>query len=182
MPRQRGMRTKFAVASAACVAATVGFWVRGIEWHHVDPAPVASVKRAASPEAAKPASLALDHPTAQHNRSLGNRNLFAYREAPAPIERVAYIAPPPVMVERAIAPPPVVVEEKPRLRFTSRYIGKFGPDRNPIAAFTRDGQVTTVRVGERVDEHFVLRRIGIESVEVEARDAGETITQQVPLG
>jgi hypothetical protein len=181
MPRQKGMRTKFAVASAACVAATVGFWVRGIEWHHVDPAPVASVKRAASNHEAK-SSLAVDHHLTQHHESLGKRNLFAYREAPAPIERIAYIAPPPVVVERAVAPPPVVVEEKPRLRFTSRYIGKFGPDRNPIAAFTRDGQVTTVRIGERVDEHFVLRRIGIESVEVEARDAGETITQQVPLG
>jgi hypothetical protein len=161
----------------------MGWWARGVEWQHVDsPSSVVATQKIASVGDSSGVPSVIHRDAVQQRESRGSRNLFAYREAPAPIERIAYIAPPSVAVVRESAPPPVVVEAKPRLRFASRYIGRFGPDRNPIAAFARDGQIVTVRIGDRVDEHFVLRRIGIESVDVEAQDEGEIVTQQVPLG
>jgi hypothetical protein len=172
------MRTNFVVASAACVAAIAGWWVRGIEWSPIDSAPVAVVERASIREPAAKLPAIGNRAMASH-QSHSSRNLFAYREAPPPmpVQRIAYVAPPPVVIVREPQPAPVE-ESKPRLRFTSRFIGRFGPDRDPIAAFTRDGQIVTVRIGERVDENFVLRRIGLESVDVESRDGVE----QVPLG
>ena len=101
----------------------------------------------------------------------GSRNLFAYVTAPvAPV----VVKPEPVkavpMVSALPEPPAPVqkVAEKPR--FTYRYIGRFGPDGNPVAAFVRDGEVVTAQRGDPVGE-FVVRDIGFESVEV-AGDAG----------
>jgi hypothetical protein len=177
------MRTNVVVISAACAAAVVGWWARGIEWTPIDPAPAAVVQHAALREESHAATPSIDSQRIAARVSLGSRNLFAYREVSLPPSHLAFSAPPPVVV-REVAPPPAVavIDETPRLRFTSRYIGRFGTNRNQIAAFAKDGQIVTVRVGDRIDEHFVLRRIGIESVEVEARDGGEVITQQVPLG
>lgn len=50
--------------------------------------------------------------------------------------------------------------------FTYKYIGTFGNAANPIATFNGNGQVINVRVGEVIDGKFVLRSIGIESVEI----------------
>ncbi|MGN6186026.1 MAG: hypothetical protein ACTHQM_20540 [Thermoanaerobaculia bacterium] len=174
--RPTRMRTNFVLATATITAALTGWWVRGIDWRSAELPPIATP--------AAPSIVVDDAPSLHVNtmprviEAHPSRNLFAYHEA-AVVQRVAYVAPPPVAIA---APPavaiPVVVEAPPRLRFLSKFIGRFGPDRNPIAAFSRDGQITTVRVGERIDEHFVLRRIGIESVEVESGDG----VQQVPLG
>lgn len=175
------MRRNAVVLLALPVAVAVGWWGRGIEWRSSDDvAPVAArqEKRATVAPRAPAALQRVEHTVRQ---PAGTRNLFAYREPPP--ARVAYVPPPVVERVEAAKPVPVVhAEPAPRLRFVARYIGRFGPDRNPIAAFTRDGRVLTVRVGERIDEHFVLRRIGIESVEVEARDGGDVITERVPLG
>lgn len=176
------MRTNLVVASAACVAAMAGWWARGIEWAPIDsassPAPLQRASIASRNDAV---AFAVTPHRTQSREVHSTRNLFAYRTAPTLVQHVVHVAPPPVEVVRAVAPPPVI-ESRPRLQFHARYIGRFGPERSPIAAFSRDGQVTTVRVGEHVDEHFVLRRIGLESVEVQARDGEELVTQQVPLG
>ena len=82
------------------------------------------------------------------------------------------------MAPVAIVPQQV---ERPRARFMHRYIGKFGPDRRPIAAFAGDGQIVTVRIGERIDERFVLRSIDRDSVQVEASVDGEVQTERLTL-
>ena len=118
------------------------------------------------------------HARAPHVESRGGRNLFAFRERPAVAPHT--IAPPAIV---AAVPPPVVHLEPrndvpPAKPFPYRFIGRFGPDRNPVAAFVRDGEVVTVRAGDRIGEGFVLRSIGIESVEVESETAQR---QHVPL-
>ena len=50
--------------------------------------------------------------------------------------------------------------------FTYKYIGTFGSTANPIATFNGNGQIINVRVGDVIDGKFVLRGIGIESVEI----------------
>jgi hypothetical protein len=92
----------------------------------------------------------------------------------------AVFQPPPLVAAPIVAVSPVVAE-KPRVRFTHRFIGKFGPEGRPIAAFARDGQIVTVRIGDRIDERFVLRSVGMESVEVEAQVNGEVQTERVGL-
>ncbi len=105
------------------------------------------------------------------------RNLFDYVEAP-PVraERAVFIpAPEPQRVEVVAAR--LEPEAPPPPRFPYRFIGRFGPDSNPVAAFARDGEVVTARRGDRVGG-FTLRHVGIESVEV----AGEAGITRVPLG
>ena len=51
-------------------------------------------------------------------------------------------------------------------QFTLHYIGTFGTANNPIATFSGNGEIINVRVGEIIDGKFVLRSIGIESVEI----------------
>lgn len=124
------------------------------------PAPIAA--------GAPPPVPSLERPRAADPAIGHRRNLFAYVARPpraiaaAPVARAATIAvaPPPALDEtpRAAAPEPP--------RFPYRYIGRFGKDADPLAAFVRDGEVVTVRRGGRIGEGFTLRAIGIESVEV----------------
>jgi len=184
MSRHTDMQTRMAVASSAVLAALIGWWARGVEWNASGGEVVHPLASRAEIVVASDANakigFAVDHHIATPRDSRGNRNLFAYREAAPVIERVAYTAPPLVVAQPEVATTPVV-EVKPQRRvFTARYIGRFGHDREPIAAFSRDGEVMIVREGERIDEHFVLRRIGLESVEVETREEdGEVTTQRV---
>ncbi|HET7437611.1 MAG TPA: hypothetical protein VFN10_23100 [Thermoanaerobaculia bacterium] len=116
-----------------------------------------------------------------------HRNLFAYVDPPAPSPAPARV----VRTQMPIAPPPVVIaaaapaaaQPPAAPRFEWRYIGRFGTDADPIAAFTRDREVRTLRRGERLGE-FTLRAIGIESVEMVAAAGAQTIQlhdQERPL-
>jgi hypothetical protein len=94
------------------------------------------------------------------------RNLFAFVEVSAPrVEAAAPAAP--------VAPTPVVQtvsepnQEAPREpEFPFRYIGRFGPERDPIAVFVANGDVVNARIGELIAGQFRLTRVGIESVEI----------------
>lgn len=104
------------------------------------------------------------HPESRNGNRLERRDPFGYVEPP-PVVAAVQIAPP-----IQTAAPPVVVEaqptEEPPPRFEYRYIGRFGHDRDPIIAFAADGDVITIRRGDRVGEGFVLQTIGLESVEL----------------
>jgi hypothetical protein len=84
----------------------------------------------------------------------------------------------PVAIASVTPPPPAEPEEPAVAPFPWRYIGRFGREDNPVAAFVRDGDVKTVRIGDRIDAQYVLRGIGIESVDVESDDAG---TERIEL-
>jgi hypothetical protein len=96
-----------------------------------------------------------------------HRNLFSFDEPPPRV-----IAP---VVEIPVAAPAVTPVETPRVEepsvpqppaFDYRYIGRFGPEANPIAAFARNGEIVNARRGETIDGRFVVRTIGLESVDI----------------
>lgn len=66
--------------------------------------------------------------------------------------------------EGPIVPPPPPPPQPPAFNYT--YMGSFGTPQRPIAAFSRDGQIVNVRVGETFGGQFILRNIGIESVDI----------------
>jgi hypothetical protein len=77
-------------------------------------------------------------------------------------------------------PPPPPPPTPPQ--FTYKFIGTFGPPKNPIATFTRDGDIVNARAGEVIEGKFILRRIGIESVEIGFVNFPPSQTQRIPLG
>jgi hypothetical protein len=77
-------------------------------------------------------------------------------------------------------PPPPPAPVPPQ--FTMKYIGTFGPVNNPIATFNGNGEIVNVRVGETIDGKFVLRSIGIESVEIGYVGFPADVKTRVPLG
>jgi hypothetical protein len=121
------------------------------------PAPVAADLRAA-PVAG------VVMPGIPERRAEGRRNLFGYREPPP---RVVVAAEPAVVPQPVALPPAPASEavEPPAPSFGYRYIGSFGHDPDLIVAFVSDGDVRTIRRGERIGD-FTLTRIGIESVDV----------------
>lgn len=77
-------------------------------------------------------------------------------------------------------PPPPPAPVPPQ--FTMKYIGTFGPSNNPIATFNGNGEIVNVRIGETIDGKFVLRSIGIESVEIGYVGFPADVKTRVPLG
>jgi hypothetical protein len=82
--------------------------------------------------------------------------------------------------EMRIHPPPPPPPVPPQ--FTMKYIGTFGPVNNPIATFNGNGEIVNVRIGETIDGKFVLRSIGIESVEIGFVGFPADVKTRVPLG
>ena len=67
-------------------------------------------------------------------------------------------------------------------QFTYHYIGTFGTASSPIATFSGNGQIVNVRVGETIDGKFILRGIGIESVEIGYVGFPAEQKTRIPLG
>jgi hypothetical protein len=78
-------------------------------------------------------------------------------------------------------PPPQPTAPVPPT-FPYKYIGTFGRPDNPIATFSGNGQLVNVRVGETIEEKFILRSIGIESVEIGYVGFPPDVKTRVPLG
>ena len=94
------------------------------------------------------------------------RNLFAYMQVAAPRSEERH-------AERnrsgeAIAvkadEPQVIVRSEPEFQY--KYIGRFGPEADPIAVFVANGEVMIARVGDLVVGQFRVTGVGIDSVEV----------------
>lgn len=66
--------------------------------------------------------------------------------------------------------------------FGYKYIGTFGSSTNPIATFNRSGEIVNVRVGDIIDGKFILRSVGIESVEIGFVGFPPDERQRIPLG
>lgn len=83
---------------------------------------------------------------------------------------------------RPIPPPPPPPPPPQPPAFTLKYIGTFGPTGNPIATFSGNGEIVNVRVGETIDGKFILRNIGIESVEIGYVGFPADVKTRVPIG
>jgi hypothetical protein len=123
-------------------------------------------------------SLRLRDPASYDPGDLSSRrNLFAFADVPVPPRAKAPEAlhrPPevvPVTVAVLETPPAVAAP----LVFGYRFLGTFGPASSPIAAFAGNGEVLTVREGDRIGQSFVLRRIGTQEVDVAALDRAATL-------
>ncbi len=81
--------------------------------------------------------------------------------------------------EPEIPPPPPPPVPPP---FNFKFIGMFGNPRNPIATFTREGEIVNARVGDVIDGKFILRGIGIESAEIGFVGFPQDVRQRIPLG
>lgn len=164
------------IAGIILAAALTGWFVRGFDFpREAEPiAPSHPVVVASEPLPAPP-SLIQRVPLAG---SLGHRNLFDYRaDAPRPISTPAVVSAAPV----AAAPEPAVIEPPAApapIPFPYLYIGTFGTAEKRVAAFKRDGEIVTIRAGERIGA-FVLRSIDLETVEVEGPDGTRRIAMSV---
>ena len=74
-------------------------------------------------------------------------------------------------------PPPPIPPD-----FTYKYLGNFGRASRPIAAFSGGDQIVNVRVGETFGGRFILRSIGIESVDIGFVGFPPDVIKRVPVG
>ena len=164
------------IAGIVVLAVLTGWFARGIQFEDAVPpsSPAPSPLLIEKNErVAEPPSVIVRAPLG--GASLGNRNLFAYRvqnEWPVVTAGPVIVNPEPVAV-----PQPAVVDvvsAREPVPFPWRYIGTVGSPSTRVAAFKRDGDILTVRTGERVGD-FVLTFIGLESVEVEGPDGARRI-------
>ncbi len=94
-------------------------------------------------------------------------NPFQYRTPPASAPKKIAPKPAPVVeVHAPVAVEPEVLRRPDPPRFPYRLIGMFGPVDKPIVAFVADDRVVTVQLGAEIDNQFVLRSIGLESVDI----------------
>src|SRR5258708_32922207 len=137
------------------------------------PTPAPARSAAHAQPAREKAQFALVDPADPGGSSAARRNVFAYPE-PAPIVPVPKHEPP---TQPPVTTTIVVTDtgerEKKDFPFPYRYIGRFGPENAQLAAFVADGQSTVVRTGEVLGGKFLVRAIGIESVEVSLLTAPE---------
>ncbi len=104
----------------------------------------------------------------------GNRNLFAFREKPVVVVPAKRQEPPPAaVVEGPRDGVAVVVRGPDKPVFPYRCIGRFGPKNAQLAAFVVDGEVKLARAGEVLADKYLVRGVGIESVEVALLSAPE---------
>ncbi|HXG59205.1 MAG TPA: thrombospondin type 3 repeat-containing protein [Thermoanaerobaculia bacterium] len=81
-----------------------------------------------------------------------------------------------------IAPPPPPPPKPVPPQFDYKYIGTFGSAANPIAVFTKGDEIVNARVGEVIGRDFILRSIGIESVEIGFVGFPPDERRRIPLG
>ena len=95
------------------------------------------------------------------------RNPFQYVEPPpAPVKRVAtpvVVAPP---QPPQIASAPAMPTQPAPPRFPYHFIGRFGHDDDPIVALVSDDRVVIAQAGDTIDGEFIVRSIGLRSIEI----------------
>jgi hypothetical protein len=113
----------------------------------------------------------------------GHRNPFQFVEAPKkpavikhqqPVPAAAIVAP--AEEKKVVIPPPDPVAPV----FPYRCIGRFGPDANPFAVFDAGEAIINVRVGEVIDDKFVVQAIGFETVTIGVN--GFSAEQRIAIG
>lgn len=123
--------------------------------------------------------LAMDRLESEVSADAGSEgNPFAFRPPPTPTPN---LTPPPTPVPRPTLPPrptptPRIAlgldgePKPPPPPFNREYIGYLGPKPVPVAAFRKGGadsaEIEVAAVGEVLDDIFIVRAIGLESVTI----------------
>ena len=82
-----------------------------------------------------------------------------------------------------VIPPPPPPPPKPvPPNFPYKYIGTFGNPSNPIATFVSGEEIINAHVGDTIAGRFILRGVGIESVEIGFVGFPNDETRRIPLG
>ncbi len=104
-------------------------------------------------------------------QSSSARNLFDFRAPTPPPPPPPTPAPPPppqpgsvVFVGPLPPPAPTPTPQPPEVTF--KFLGTFGPKERPIAVLAQAGETLNAREGDVVFQHFVIRKIGYESIDV----------------
>lgn len=113
------------------------------------------------------------------------RDLFKFKEPPPPPRK--YVPPPPQYIApndpRFIGPrpppPPPPPPTPPPIPF--QFTGTFGPVRRPIAVILEGDRLSVVRTGDVVDEKFIIRNVGYESLDVGFVGFPEKEVRRLPL-
>ena len=85
--------------------------------------------------------------------------------------------------EGQIIPPPPPPPPKPvPPAFPYKYIGTFGNPASPIATFSGNGEIINARVGDVIAEKWILRGIGIESVDIGYVGFPQDVHDRIGLG
>jgi hypothetical protein len=96
------------------------------------------------------------------------RNPFQYVEPPpAPVKQFRVVAPVVVAVPepQVVTAPPVRAEPAPPT-FPYHFIGRFGHDEDPIVALVSEDRVIIAQAGDTIDGKFIVRSIGLQTVEI----------------
>ncbi len=104
-------------------------------------------------------------------RGEDERNIFDVREPTKRPLPTPTPGPPPPPAPGSAAfigplppPPPTPTPVPPQVSF--KFIGTFGPKEQPIAVLVMGDQLVNARSGDVVFEHFILRNVGYESVDI----------------
>jgi hypothetical protein len=79
-----------------------------------------------------------------------------------------------------VIPPPPPPPVPPQ--FNYKYIGTFGTPSSPLATFVSGDEIINAHVGDTIAGKFMLRNIGIESVEIGFVGFPPDVTRRIPLG
>jgi len=123
----------------------------------------------------------------------GNRNPFTFGAPPTPTPRPPTPTRPPVQTTPRPTPTPRLARGAdgailpPPPPFNREYLGYFGPLRLQVAAFRKPGQepdtvqVEVATAGEVLDDIFIIREIGLESVVIGFVGYDRSEDTRVPL-
>jgi hypothetical protein len=130
-----------------------------------------SSERPASPQDVPFLSARDFDPPRSRGEGAAPRNIFDARPptpVPPPTPTPAPPPPPPPgsggFVGPLPPPPPTPTPTPPNVTF--KFIGTFGPRDHPFAVLVLGDQIVNARVGDVVFDHFLLRRVGYESIDV----------------
>ncbi len=118
-----------------------------------------------------------------------SRNPFTFGPPPTPTRNLTPPAtriPPPIRTPRPTPTPRYVLGEDgerlpPPPPFDREYIGFLGPSRLSVAVFRKNNEIEVVPIGNTIDDTFIVREIGLESVQIGFVGYPEKETTRVPV-
>jgi hypothetical protein len=124
-----------------------------------------------------------DRPAIAPNAS---RDLFRFKEPPprpppppVPPAPKPILAGDPRFIGALPLPPPPPPPVPPAIPF--QFTGTFGSARSPIAVIVEGDRLSVVRKGDVVNNRFIIRRVGYESLDIGFVGFPETETRRLPI-